>query len=399
MPIKFRCHHCHQLLGISRSRASAVVDCPQCGRTLRVPDLDGRIRELPQPGRLHQSDDNLLTALAELSRLNDADTEPSETASAVTMGRAATVSSKHPHSAPVQLSATHQEDPIAFSAPEATSAATDDDSFEESDDPQILYEPLAELAALPGNTNDEARHSAELLAEMRATRSEGRAAAVAILFAVFFLPVAFAAGWWMASQRQSSSISQTQKDDSEEPEAVDVAPINAEHVLSGSVSYIDTSGITIPDSGALVIVLPTQRTGTLRIHSRSLRQSDQNPDRKATIAMLNAYGGAVALAQQDGTFAVTQSALQVVDSMETDSIKSTVPFSRSYIVIAFSEHVQRPADQGIPPEITSELEKWFDSVSHLSGTRTCQLAQVTVSATGELQSSVEGLRFTFGAGD
>ena len=37
-PIKFRCFRCNQLLGVSRSKAGAVVPCPKCQIELIVPD-------------------------------------------------------------------------------------------------------------------------------------------------------------------------------------------------------------------------------------------------------------------------------------------------------------------------------------------------------------------------
>jgi hypothetical protein len=36
-PIKFRCYRCNQLVGVSPSKAGAVVACPKCSAELRVP--------------------------------------------------------------------------------------------------------------------------------------------------------------------------------------------------------------------------------------------------------------------------------------------------------------------------------------------------------------------------
>jgi hypothetical protein len=69
MPIKFRCQHCRQFLGISRSKAGEVFDCPTCGWTLRVPDLDGTIRPLPDGG-LDMGDSKLAQALDELASID-----------------------------------------------------------------------------------------------------------------------------------------------------------------------------------------------------------------------------------------------------------------------------------------------------------------------------------------
>ena len=38
MPIRFRCPFCDQLLGISRRKVGAVVDCPRCRGRVGVPD-------------------------------------------------------------------------------------------------------------------------------------------------------------------------------------------------------------------------------------------------------------------------------------------------------------------------------------------------------------------------
>ena len=68
MPIKFRCQHCRQFLGISRAKAGEVFDCPTCGWTLRVPELDGTIKPLPGPG-LDMGDSKLAKALDELASM------------------------------------------------------------------------------------------------------------------------------------------------------------------------------------------------------------------------------------------------------------------------------------------------------------------------------------------
>lgn len=69
MPIKFRCQHCRQFLGISRAKAGEIFDCPTCGWTLRVPDLDGTIKPLPGPG-LDLEDSKLAEALDELASMD-----------------------------------------------------------------------------------------------------------------------------------------------------------------------------------------------------------------------------------------------------------------------------------------------------------------------------------------
>lgn len=40
MPIRFRCEHCTQLLGIARRKSGQFVRCPTCAREIRVPVTD-----------------------------------------------------------------------------------------------------------------------------------------------------------------------------------------------------------------------------------------------------------------------------------------------------------------------------------------------------------------------
>lgn len=61
MPIRFRCPHCEKLLGIARRKAGTPIQCPQCSKTVKVPQQDetpgGSLRDLddlfqpPEPAR------------------------------------------------------------------------------------------------------------------------------------------------------------------------------------------------------------------------------------------------------------------------------------------------------------------------------------------------------------
>jgi DNA-directed RNA polymerase subunit RPC12/RpoP len=41
MPIRFRCQHCGQLMGIARRKAGTEVACPKCQQQVLVPPADG----------------------------------------------------------------------------------------------------------------------------------------------------------------------------------------------------------------------------------------------------------------------------------------------------------------------------------------------------------------------
>lgn len=58
MPIRFRCNHCSQLLGIARRKAGTQIQCPECRQPVTVPiqddrtvldDLDDLLNSSPRP--------------------------------------------------------------------------------------------------------------------------------------------------------------------------------------------------------------------------------------------------------------------------------------------------------------------------------------------------------------
>lgn len=60
MPIRFRCTHCHQLIGIARRRAGATVRCPTCAAEVVVPagqvEVGAQAPQPPAPHAFERSD-------------------------------------------------------------------------------------------------------------------------------------------------------------------------------------------------------------------------------------------------------------------------------------------------------------------------------------------------------
>src|SRR5436305_398453 len=48
MPIRFRCPHCNQLMGIARRKSGSMVHCPTCSTSVLVPATD-EVEEGPAP--------------------------------------------------------------------------------------------------------------------------------------------------------------------------------------------------------------------------------------------------------------------------------------------------------------------------------------------------------------
>lgn len=72
MPIRFRCPHCQQLLGIARRKAGSRVECPACQASVLVPVTDQEGLEsvaAPAPMPLHQPSEEPLFEREDFERL------------------------------------------------------------------------------------------------------------------------------------------------------------------------------------------------------------------------------------------------------------------------------------------------------------------------------------------
>ncbi|MDZ4688115.1 MAG: hypothetical protein SH850_23825, partial [Planctomycetaceae bacterium] len=113
MPIKFRCSYCRQFLGISRNRAGEVFDCPTCGRSIRVPGLDGVVAPLPEL-ELNSADAHLARALDELAALANGNPIPQPVAAAVADAEAeAQIPQPLPEPEPMELPLPAMVTPIS----------------------------------------------------------------------------------------------------------------------------------------------------------------------------------------------------------------------------------------------------------------------------------------------
>ena len=344
MPIKFRCKHCDQLLGISRSRASAVVDCPQCGRSLRVPELDGRTRRLPDPQTAVKDDSRLLSALTELSVL---DSDAQKSASEVPAHEAGQGTSEAADRV-VSL------EPIAVSEPievEISQAAAAEVSYE-SGEPIAIAESLNELAALEQSSAG-GQVSDDLLLEMReASRGQHRITPL-LASGVAMLLLGVCVGWWVGHRPSGSAdIVDAPADELPLPEADPLnkaRPAGDAMTVRGTVEYQDAAGRMLPDAGAMVLLLPVDRLGSIKLNARSLKRPAENPDLVATVAALSALGGDVGLADDDGVYQLTSAQ------------------SADCILIVISQHLERPDDVPPAPSLVKAIESWFDSSNHLFG--------------------------------
>ncbi len=301
MTIKFRCPHCRQFLGISTTKAETLVDCPACGRSVLVPHEGGGAtgtKQAPRPGD-HPS---LRNALQELSALGPPDVDDS---------------------APLILPDLPE--------PDLTSA-------------------LRELATVaPAAPQSQGKQS-----EPTAALQPRKGFSCAPLFLLMFVLPAFAAGFLLGTFWRSSDHPDAAKADPKSivapaPEVAIQKPAASERQLKGVVRFVNDSGNSAADTGAIVLLLPTENATTLRLDARPLRESADSKARKAIEAALETLGGSVHQADQAGTWT------------------ANVPSNVALTMIVVSRHRSRTDSQPVPPEILESLSRWFESPLHITG--------------------------------
>ncbi len=352
MPIKFHCQHCEQFLGIARSRAGAVVDCPQCGRSLRVPDLDGRVRKMPPPTKNARSDTGLISALSELSALGTQ-----------TDAGQSTESTHAPQPNP-KRDAPERVDLQAVPLDRIADVPSQQDEDETDDDrPFALSESLSELAAFTDPVID-GTAADDLLLEMRQVSHPSASPLLIFFGSALLVLLGTAGGWWLG---RSGDLNQPSEITNKEPDVEIIDETNAIVAAApdrirqaGTVTYHDTSGTPRPDDGALVLLLPAVHEGSFRLHAKAFTKPAGDLDRMATLAALSAVGGAAVVSDEGGHYEFAAESLE------------------GKIVVVVSRHQTRPADVPIPEDIAGLLTRWFDSTNHICGQLAIQMQQAKV---------------------
>lgn len=370
MPIKFRCQHCDQFLGIAQSRAGADVDCPRCGRKLRVPGSQPAEAAHGVHSHGKRSEDTLYSALSELSALadprysNERYRHSSVSAEAKADSNAAVMAAPARASVPqtavavsTEIVAEEVSTPAeAVSVQQTFSNDRPDEQPIQDHSPENEY--LHELAGLADSAG-EGELSPELLDEMRSI-SRGSGHIFATLVGGACLVVAgVVAGWYAARSGVADTLS-TLNVEEERPrqrnlEDLDLTTVSSnsvETIVSGVVHFEGEFGEPLADAQSLVLILPVEHPGTLVLSSRSVLNDETHPDFKATAAALATLGGRIMRTSETGEFTT---------SLNRDS---------RFIAVAISQNLSRPTDVPISGDIDRLLKTWFDAPSRMIGRRT-----------------------------
>ncbi len=288
MPIKFRCHHCRQLLGISQAKAGAVVNCPKCQRAIRVPNRNSDIRPTPEAD-WDVEDSSLARALDELAGIgqildseaaaNDADFEnapPDFPPHAHVLERVAV----DPLLPAVPMQAAVPGPPRA----NTLSAAGEPSASSRS------------VTGAPGNTAPNSHKALQTLAGPQRT--------VVFVVSATVLAIVFCGGYALG-RRQSRAVV-APPDPPTLSAATSTPPqasgATAPATMSGRITYVNEAGENRPDRGARVIVLPMRRIGSARLSVVGFRPADSEADCRIAAAAMQALGGNVASAGGDGEY-------------------------------------------------------------------------------------------------
>lgn len=346
MPIKFRCRHCRQFLGISRSRAGEITDCPMCGKTIRVPNLDGSVDPIPTP-ELDLEDSQLVAALGELAGIGK-------------------TPSPHEVSSPPKFLATHDETVIQPSAqpvpcpqpipvqPAKSIANADSETIiqaaedgatvvQDRDPLQVLAESASRRPPVhPGEGHAGSRRSARVLG--------ASAAGVLILAGVLWFGGGDEPGPPVleASAERSTTVEPARAADRPGREQTPAVAPGASTV-QGRVTYVAENGATLPDVGASVLLLPQSKKGAVRLDVAGFLAGAEPVDVGVARAAIRALGGDVATADDAGRYGLT------------------VPATGDYHLLAISRHAARDPAEVVSGAVQEVLAAYFFRPASLLG--------------------------------
>jgi len=283
MPIKFRCQKCRQFLGISRSLAGQVVDCPTCGRATRVPNLDGSRKPIPAKPELDKADSSLLNALDQLAGLGTAPTAQPRNGGTSDSAAALAKPAEPIPAEPLQ--------PIAIVDPPAVA----DDGSDSDRHPVVIDDPTEPLDS--AGVLQSLADSAAPLDPVPVASNSNRLLQVLV---VLVTGLVCAAGGFLAGQRMPQEPEPTNT-----PDAVPVAaPDQADPApgFAGRITFRREGAECLPDKGARVIAWPVGTAPETPWPTDGFRSGDSEDLVATANEKLAELGGAMTVVGEDGTF-------------------------------------------------------------------------------------------------
>ena len=400
MPIQFRCQYCRQRLGIADSRAGSLVDCPACGRSLRVPAAGGGLSAAAEAVRAPdaglQSALEQLVAFGEVGSVESSgapkgDVLRSRPSARPTLSPAAVARSASVSDPLSELAALPSADPPLLEQPEVLEAISETTEGAAGDD-------LGESGGVCGDelSTESGAEAGGVVSEVSLSAALGELAVQGVPSGVVadrvsswrrFFPVlipvitgllAFSAGVLTGRGRSgsesagealssalvegSAAVGGEEVSGAADSGLVEAAAVSGQ--VSGRVLAVGTTGVSEPDAGALVIFAPLKNSTELRLDGRFLRDSEDDPGRRALVAALSQLGVGVTQAGPDGSYSV--------------AISGAGP----HVLIAVSRRISRPGSVALSADVAGALSEWFSSPSPITGRLQAVVRGVTIESPG-----------------
>ena len=365
MPIKFRCNYCRQFLGISRAQAGGIVDCPTCGRSIRVPQLDGSLQPLPEP-EMNLQDAQLARALDELARLSGGDAVPV----AVSFEPADAdeeAENEIPQliPEPIPIEVPIPPTPIAINP-----LPQDDDDLPLADAQEpsranrekVALDVLADLASLPPPAEAPGAEKYEPprlppVGRPQPIRSSLPQVSLLIVLA-FIAGMMFERFVKVLESFRSTSATTTTANSETKP-----APTASS--VTGRITYKSADGTSQADRGARIIAFPVQREGDAKLSVVGFRPADGDVDARLAAATVRALGGALTSADESGQF------------------RLEVP-AGTYQLLVLSHFQLRADNEPVDPALLKLLTSFFDKPTELVGRVSYFFGPLKVKGTGDV---------------
>lgn len=408
MPIKFRCPHCRQFLGVSRAKAGSLADCPSCGRAIRIPQLDGKVGKVPAP-ELNLNNTGLRKALDSLAQLappnegvGDVETYDDDQAAMPVPQPEAEPSFPLVATAPKHVvesvrSSVASLEPlmrsrVAVELPSEFDASTADEHqngkavvtpLRETIDPRptppnadAFVPSLAALAQLADAPDAVSLLPKSQSSPIPVTTSRAQAPETSVRSVSARVESRTPTPSYRTAHRSRTSLVLTSlvslmigggigafimhtlpKNDATEPSSAANAvtpeqePLSTGELigpvgLTGRVNFIDQDGQSRPDAGSRVLVLPADREGTVLLSAEAFRSGADAADRRIAEAALTAMGGAFVTVDEHGEY------------------RASLPAAASFHVLIMSQHTANDLQGGHAADL---LEDYVDRPAALLG--------------------------------
>jgi hypothetical protein len=325
-----------------------------CGKTLRVPDLDGSVRPLPTP-ELNLEDSSLVDALGELAGIGH------QTEAGVPVRPAAgkiVIAPQHSAPEPIAVEPLAPAQPVHVADTERAlqparsqqdTAASAADAEGTVNDP---HEELRTIVASPSADKPTSRRTPKKRPSRR-RRANRRTWIERTLIAGGFLTVGFGlallfspSSAFRADDAGRDGLGEQDQDDAPAKGAPVEELVPA---VQGRVTYVTEAGDSRPDQGAKIIVLPVDRKGTVKLDVVGFLVGSADADESIAAASLRALGGNVASADLEGQY------------------RLELGQPGTYHLLVISRHQSRNWEVGVEEDVQQQLARFFVRPSTLLG--------------------------------